>query len=238
MSLARTILLVAVLGLGMAPARVAASPEVVVLLHGLMRSERAVRSLARHVAEAGYTVLTPRYPSTRATPEELVASLDAAVDAGCRRAPRLHFVAHSMGGVLVRAYLAEHDLPNMGRVVMLGTPNHGSEIVDALGGAAVFRWFIGPTAVALGTGPRSWPRQLPDPAYEVGIVAGSSTLDPIGSRLIPGDDDGRVSVASTKLAGMADHLVVSRSHTFLLYDDAVARQVVHFLQNGYFRRTP
>jgi pimeloyl-ACP methyl ester carboxylesterase len=182
-------------------------------------------------------VRTPTYP-TRATPDELVAALARAVDAGCRGAPRLHFVAHSMGGVLVRAYLAEHDLPNLGRVVMLGTPNHGSEIVDALDGAAAFRWLVGPTAVGLGTGPRSWPQRLPDPDYEVGIVAGSATLDPIGSRLIPGDDDGRVSVASTKLAGMTDHLVVSRSHSFLLYDDRVARQVVHFLQSGRFRRGP
>jgi pimeloyl-ACP methyl ester carboxylesterase len=226
------------LGLGIGAGAAAAPPEVVVVLHGLMRSERAVRPLARRLGEAGYVVRAPRYPSTRARPDELVAALDEALDAGCRSAPRLHFVAHSMGGVLVRAYLAEHRLPNLGRVVMLGTPNHGSEIVDRLGGAAAFRWLVGPTAIALGTDGRSWPRRLPDPAYDVGIVAGSASLDPIGSRLIPGADDGRVSVASTKLASMADHLVVSRSHTFLLYDDEVARQVVHFLRNGRFRRTP
>ncbi len=146
----------------------------------------------------------------------------------------LHFVGHSLGGILIRAYLAEDSPDRVGRVVMLAPPNHGSELVDALGDSALFRWALGPSGQVLGTDRNSLPNRLPPPVVEVGVIAGTSSVNPIGSLVIPEDDDGTVSVSSTRLEGMTDFLVVRSSHTFIMQSEEVAAQVVHFLRHGRF----
>jgi pimeloyl-ACP methyl ester carboxylesterase len=211
--------------------------EAVVLLHGLARTDGAMRPLESRLSKAGYVVHNVSYPSTELAPEDLDAYLHDQVVACCQEAPRLHYVTHSLGGILVRAYLAEHETPNLGRVVMLAPPNHGSELVDLLGDSAAFRWALGSTAAQLGTDPHSLPNRLPPPHYEVGVIAGTRSINPLGSLVVPGPSDGTVSVRSTQLEGMSDFITISVSHTFIMRSEIVTSQVLEFLRNGRFKRS-
>jgi triacylglycerol lipase len=146
------------------------------------------------------------------------------------------FVTHSLGGVMVRAYLEQHPMPQLGRVVMLAPPNHGSEYVDIAGQWRLFGGFLGPTAVQLGTAPTSLPNRLPDADLDVGVIAGTGSINPLGAFLIDGTNDGTVSVESTQLTGMRDFIEVPVSHTFIMRDREVARQTIEFLRAGRFAR--
>ncbi len=212
--------------------------ESVVLLHGLSRTDRAMRPLAQYLTEAGFDVHNLRYASTEKSPEGLVEDLSEQVAACCDDASALHFVGHSLGGILIRAYLAEQPPANTGRVVLIAPPNQGSELVDVLGDSALFRWALGPTGQQLGTEPESLPNRLPPPAVDVGVIAGTGTVSPLASAMIPGEDDGKVAVARTKLEGMKDYLLVPNSHTFIMRSKKVGAQVVHFLRTGRFVHAP
>jgi pimeloyl-ACP methyl ester carboxylesterase len=219
---------------GVPAAPPAASADTVVLLHGLGRGERMMRPLARRLEAEGYRVENLGYRSLAKAPGALVRDLDGLLAACCAAAPRVHFVGYSLGGILLRAYLAEHRLPNLGRVVMLGPPNHGSELADLALRSKLLSALAGPTAVQLGTGPESLPNRLPPPSYPLGVVAGSRSLNPLGSWLLRDSDDGIVSVASTRLEGMADFRVIPRSHAFLVRSKRTADEVAHFLRHGHF----
>lgn len=211
-----------------------AGREVVVLLHGLARQSDSMVPLAGPLAEAGYEVHNLDYPSTEGSPGELVAVLrDGFLDC-CVAAPRVHFVTHSLGGILTRIFLIQSRPANLGRVVMIAPPNRGSEIVDLLGGLGLFRRLFGPTAVELRTDHTGLTQQLPPPDYEVGIIAGDWPINPLGAMVIPGRDDGGVSLEGTQMPGMADFLTVHRSHSFITRAPEVAEQAVHFLKTGSF----
>jgi pimeloyl-ACP methyl ester carboxylesterase len=226
-------------GVWLAPAHAAqptaASGETVVLLHGLARTDRSLRPLEKRLSAAGWQVHNLRYPSTELPPERLVENLHQQLAACCASAPRLHFVTHSLGGILVRAYLAEHSLPNLGRVVMLAPPNRGSEYVDRFGESALFQAAFGPTAAELGTGPDSLPNRLPPPRFEFGVIAGTKSVNPVSGVVVPGASDGTVSVESTQLPGMADFITVPTSHTFIMQSEAVAAYAIEFLRHGRFQ---
>jgi pimeloyl-ACP methyl ester carboxylesterase len=219
------------------PAQPPPASETVVLLHGVAMPALEMHPLARALAAAGYRVINLPHPSRSLTIEQLARDyLPAQLRArGMDTAPRLHFVAHSMGGLVVRLYLQEYKPVNLGRVVLLAPPNAGSPVADRLSRSALCRWLIGPNLSRLGTSTAdAIAPMLAPPDYEVGIIAGNTSINPIFSRWQNGANDGAVSVDSARLPGARDFLVVPYSHTLMLWREATAVQVLAFLRTGRF----
>lgn len=217
----------------------AAAADTVVLLHGLGRTCWSMSPLAADLARDGYRVVNLTYPS-RTVPLETLARdwLPAQLAAHAADAPRIHFVTHSMGGILVRLWLRDCGTPaNLGHVVMLAPPNAGSELTDRLNTFPPFRWFTGANGRRLGTAATDLPCALgpwPAPGHPLGIIAADRSLNPLFSTLLPGPDDGKVTVARTHLTGETAHLVLPFTHTWLAWRTTTARQIHTFLRSGAF----
>ena len=216
---------------------VAAASECVVLLHGLARTAMSMNKMQRELEEAGFLTANIDYPSREHTVESLAEIAVAEGVKACRAhddVSSIHFVTHSLGGILVRQYLSERQIDELGRVVMLGPPNQGSAAVDQLGDVPGFDWLNGPAGRQLGKGTDSVPLRLGPATFEVGVIAGNRTIDPITSAVLENPDDGRVSVADTRLEGMADFIVVEHSHAFMMRMRKPIELTVRFLRSGRF----
>jgi hypothetical protein len=195
-----------------------------------------MNKLEKRLFDEGYYAVNLGYPS-RDFPIEVLAekAIEPAL-AECPSSSDVNFVTHSLGGILVRQYLKNHTIPKLNRVVMLGPPNNGSEAVDKLGDMPGFHFINGDAGLQLGTDEKSIPKALGPADFDVGIIAGNQTINLILSAMIPDTDDGKVSVESTKLEGMKDHLVMPTTHAFMMINDDVIEQVVYYLRNGRFKR--
>lgn len=211
------------------------SEECVVLLHGMARSDSSMNKMEESLIEAGYIVVNFDYPSTQFDIASIANEYIPNAVAQCNPKHTINFVTHSLGGIVLRKYLKDNKLELLGRVVMLGPPNKGSEIVDKLKNIPGFEFINGPAGSELGTEKESVPNMLGAVTYPVGIVAGSSTINPILSQMLPNPDDGKVSVENTKVEGMTDHITLPVSHPFLMQNDEVIKQVKQFLKTGAFQ---
>ena len=208
----------------------------VVLLHGIAGRSLLLRRFERSLQRAGFATLNLDYKSRKKPLEQLAEDIHPAIAAfvAGQEGP-IHFVTHSMGGLLARVYIAKYRPARLGRVVMLGTPNGGSELADRLKDISLYRAYFGPAGLQLLTTKDATLTALPSPDYEIGIIAGNRFLDPISALLVlPWPNDGRVSVASSRLADMADHTTVKASHMGLLVHPTAIRQTVTFIREGRF----
>jgi triacylglycerol lipase len=214
--------------------------ETVVLLHGMARTERCMKPMSKALTAAGYSVTILKYPTTEKNIRQLTDEHLAPLLERCQleKPLKIHFVAHSLGNIVLRQYFATRRLENAGRIVMLGPPNQGSEVVDRLGRFAPFDWINGPAGQQLGTGAASMPRKLPPPPLETGVIAGTHSINWILSCLIPGPDDGKVAVERTKFEGMRDFISVPVSHPFLMSNRKTIQLTLYFLEHGRFPAAP
>lgn len=211
--------------------------ECVILLHGLARTSQSMESLAQYLQTNGYRVINMDYPSREFTIEILAEkAIDPALEK-CREEKfrTIHFVTHSLGGILIRQYLSNRQIPELKRVVMLAPPNRGSHVVDDYKKLAPFKWMNGPAGLQLGTDKDSIPNTLGAVNFDLGVIAGTSTINLILSQSIPNPDDGKVSVENTKIEGMRDFIALPVTHPFIMKNKKTQAQTLHYLQMGRFK---
>lgn len=208
----------------------------VLLLHGIARSPAAMRPLERTLASAGYATLNLGYPARRCDLAGCAEAIAPAFTAFAARVKRIHIVTHSMGGLVARVLLTRCRPDNLGRVVMLGPPSQGSEVADALHRLSLYRRFFGPAGAELVTRRESaLEARLGRVDYPLGIIAGHRSLYLLASRLwLRGPNDGRVTVARTRLDGMADHIVLPVAHPTMMRAARVRTETLRFLTEGRF----
>ncbi|MES2212629.1 MAG: alpha/beta fold hydrolase [Pseudomonadota bacterium] len=211
--------------------------DYVVLLHGIGSDARFMRSMEKYLQANGFETINVDYPSRKYPIESLVELVQAHVKVHVTDpTKKVHFVGHSMGNLVIRGLIARYRPINLGRVVMLGPPNQGSEVADKLKNYWIYRRFFGPAGQQLTTD-QEIVRQLlhHEIDYDIGVIAGSFTFDPISSNFIlSGPNDGKVTVERTKLVGMKEHVVVRVSHTFMPWNKDVMKKTLNFLSTGHF----
>ncbi|HBC58437.1 MAG TPA: alpha/beta hydrolase [Gammaproteobacteria bacterium] len=209
--------------------------ECVILLHGLARTANSMHRIERILTREGYYVVNVNYPSRKYAIETLAPM---AVNSGLERCQQqntklVNYVTHSLGGILVRYYY-QHQTIMPNRVVMLGPPNQGSELVDKLRNFRGYVLLNGPAGLQLGTGNDSFLTTLDPVNFKLGVIAGNQSINLFLSTLLSHPNDGKVSVESTKVAGMCSFVSLPTTHPFMMGNTAVIQQTVHFLKYGEF----
>lgn len=212
--------------------------ECVVLLHGFGRSSFSLGRINSNLQEHGYKTLPIDYPSRRFHVFQLVEQfIMPKINKEISSCSKIHFVGYSMGGIMVRYIIANHRPKNLGRVVYIATPHTGVEVVNNLGKYIWFKTIFGPAVQDLAVGTEFLKKLPPAADYESGVISGNFSVNPFTSLfLISGDDDGTISVESTKINGMKDHIILNSTHNMLLYNQEVIEEVEYFIRNGEFRK--
>lgn len=209
--------------------------EVVFVLHGFGDNKAGIWPLASRLEDAGFTVYRIGYTSIGRTPEEIQRDVYEQIQAKLKTESRtVHFVGHSFGGLLIRSFLSNHSVRTLGRVVLIGTPNKGTALVDMYHDSWWMK-ILGKTAMSLGTDSASLPNSLSDPYYPVGVIAGLSD-GLFATHILSDPNDNVVPVESASLNGMADMIVIRSSHAMLRFDREVSDQTITFLRSGSFAR--
>lgn len=208
--------------------------DCVFLMHGILRPSSVMGELAENFYTAGYKTINVDYPSTTYNIDTLTQmTLLTLVPEYCAD-QTVNFVGHSMGGIIIRNYLASNEVANLGSVVTIATPHKGSEVADFLNKFWVTRQLLGPALSDLMTGENSFTTALPTPDYELGAIVGTRSFIPFFSYLLPGPDDGEVSVESAKLEGAKDFIELPHSHTFITGARDTREEALKFIEFGEF----
>lgn len=211
--------------------------DCVILLHGLARSPHSMRPIESLLKAHDYIVINEDYPTTKDTIDKLANQYIPLMVNQClaHRVSHIDFVTHSMGGVVLEDYLENHNIPYLYRIVMLGPPNHGSELVNLFHGNYLFKYFTGPAGQELSTYNTSIPNTIHlNHQYQIGIIAGNFSMTPFNQYIFHGANDGKVSISSAKMNQMKDFIILPVSHTFMMNNVMVKKQILDFLENGKF----
>ncbi len=213
----------------------ASQNDYVVVLHGIARSAESMDNLSEYIEGHGYKVLNVSYPSTEHSLQKLVEKVrKQIIQFNQDKNRKLHFVTYSMGGILARGLLNHYRPENLGRVVMLAPPNLGSEAADFWKDNWLYQKIYGPAGQQLTTDQSKVEKFLGKVNYELGIIAGDRSIDPLHSFIIPGRDDGKVSISKTMIEGMKDHVIIHSTHTFIMNNSEAQRLAISFILNGKF----
>ena len=212
--------------------------DCVVLIHGFLRMPTAMGDMAKFLNENGYRTINIDYPSHQYNIETIANKfLKPAILGYCPEKNRkIHFVTHSLGGLILRYYLVDNQPENLGRIVMIAPPNKGSELADLLSETPLAKDLLGPILTELTTQIKELPSSINIPGIEIGIIAGTRSTNPITGELIPGKDDSTVSVESTKLDNMTDFIEIATGHTFIVDQKEVKEATLNFLNTGKFKK--
>lgn len=216
----------------------AAEQQCVILLHGLGRTHHSMSSIEFMLKRQNYFVVNEDYPSTKKSIEDLANQYIPLMIDQCliHYSTRINLVTHSMGGIVLRKYLQNHEITQLSHIVMLAPPNHGSQLADLLHNNWMFKFIIGPAGQELTTYKTSVPNTLNhlNHHYQLGIIAGNFSLVPFNNLIFHEINDGKVTVSSTKLNTMKDFIVLPVGHTFMMNNSLVQQQILNFLNYGKF----
>lgn len=211
--------------------------EPVLLIHGLAESSFLMMPAACALRLAHYTPVFFDYPSTQNSVQEIANHDLREKIRSLRYEEKFHIVAHSLGAVLLRYYLQDHEIPNLGRVVMMAPGNKGSPALSLYKHIPLFGPALGPSGIQSADDEDSIAHSLPETiSAETGIIAGCLSLDPVSFFSMRWPHDGKITVEGTKLDNMKDHITLPTSHDTMLFDPAALYQAVYFLQHGHFNQ--
>lgn len=210
--------------------------QLVILLHGMGRTHFSMRSLEKYFKRQGYEVLNESYDS-RTTPIEVIAvehigKLLGSIESDEYEA--IHFVTHSLGGIMLRYYLSHHTIHKLGRIVMIAPPNQGSEVAELYRDKLWYRLATGKPGQQLYMHNNPLLRELKPMPTDVGIMIGTKSSDPWFNHAFAGPHDGKVSVQSARLPEMKDFITVDHGHTFIMNNKKIQQNIKYFLQHGIF----
>ena len=210
--------------------------ELVILLHGIKDKPYMMWKLENNLKKANYSVLNLHYPSVDAEMDSILNLLHSRIDSLDNVYGKIHFVTHSLGGIVVRAYLSQYDNQDFKSMVMIAPPNKGAIMAERFEDFFLYKWMYGETGQKLGKDSSDYWQQFSPPDIPFGVIAGGLKNGSGFNPLIPGDDDGTVGVEETRIKGARDFIVLTGLHTSLLWQDSTVQQVLYFLKHGKFNK--